>query len=104
MDPLPDLRAQYFALVPPRLIRLPPASSAASAAVQRYLLTHPLDESRWPQPEDGYRRNFWRLMLRQLEVGLEELHVAGNDTAEDCEVVRHHSLSTASHTIRKPLD
>lgn len=71
---LRDIRNQYSALVPPRLIAFPPATALASLESQTYLLSNLLGESRFPQPEDGYRRLFWRMILRYLELGLETAH------------------------------
>jgi hypothetical protein len=69
-----NIRDQYYALVPPRLIRLPPATALASLEGQAYLLSNLLEEVRFPQPEDGYRRLFWRGVLRELELVLSSIH------------------------------
>lgn len=74
---LRDLRNQYFALVPPRLIHQRYQVSPynlASVDGQHYLLTALLEEPRFPQPEDGYRRTFWRGMMRDLEEGLRDIN------------------------------
>lgn len=72
-DPLRLLRQQYFALVPARLLILPSSTTLAKSEGQTYLVQRVLEEESIPQPEDTYRRNFWRVVLRQIEHGLSEL-------------------------------
>lgn len=78
-EAISTIRDQYFALVPARLLRLPPPPTLASSAGQAHLARLLLDERRFPQPEDGYRRLFWRSMLRELESGLRDLEGEADD-------------------------
>jgi hypothetical protein len=77
------LRQQYFALVPARLLRLPASTTLACLEGQAYLISRLLGEIRFPQPEDGYRRLFWRTMIRELEAGLRELEDTAREYGND---------------------
>lgn len=66
---LETLRRQYFALVPPYLLRVPAAVELASAEGQAFLVSRVL-ESDLPSPEAGYQRTFWRRVLPVLEDGV----------------------------------
>ncbi|WOO85566.1 Protein-lysine N-methyltransferase EFM3 [Vanrija pseudolonga] len=65
---LETLRRQYFALVPPYLLRVPAPAELASADAQQFLVSRVL-ESDLPPPEAGYQRTFWRRVLPVLEEG-----------------------------------
>ncbi|WWC61828.1 uncharacterized protein I303_104413 [Kwoniella dejecticola CBS 10117] len=92
MDDLDRLRKQYFSLFPVYLITLPEPQVLASTDAQRYLVSKLLlleDEGALEsegstrrggrQPEDGYRRNFWRKVVDRMEIGLRE---SGDDELE----------------------
>lgn len=62
--------AQYFALVPPYLLRLPSSPALAQPESQRYLVDRLLEEDRYAAPCAGYRKSFWRYLVGQLERGV----------------------------------
>ncbi|KAK4689063.1 hypothetical protein P7C73_g1024, partial [Tremellales sp. Uapishka_1] len=66
---LTTLRRQYFALLPPYLLTLPPSSVLSLPSSQRYLIDHLLSDPYLSafQPEAGYRRTFWRRIIAVLE-------------------------------------
>ncbi|TXT07172.1 hypothetical protein VHUM_03342 [Vanrija humicola] len=66
---LETLRRQYFALVPPYLLRVPAPAELSSADAQAFLVAHLL-ESALPAPDAGYQRTFWRRVLPVLEDGV----------------------------------
>ncbi|KAL1405442.1 hypothetical protein Q8F55_009074 [Vanrija albida] len=68
-SPLETLRRQYFALVPPYLLRVPAAAELSSSEGQAFLVCALL-ESPLPAPDAGYRRTFWRRVLPVLEAGV----------------------------------
>jgi hypothetical protein len=69
---LQSLREQYYALVPPYLLRLPPAEVLGTEEAQTFLVAGILcDEAgELPGPEVGYRRGFWRRVVGVLEEGV----------------------------------
>ncbi|WVW83866.1 hypothetical protein I302_105888 [Kwoniella bestiolae CBS 10118] len=68
---LETLRRQYLSLYPIYLISLPPSQILAAEQSQQYLVNQLLGERY--QPEDEYRRKFWRKVVDGMEVGLREL-------------------------------
>lgn len=61
-----SLRRQYFSLYPPSQLSLPSSTSSLLAKHQSYLSSHLLEE-RYPQPEEGYQRKFWKVIVGRLE-------------------------------------
>lgn len=73
MIALDRLKRQYFALVPPRLIDLPAPETLITEDTQSYLLEELISPQTLRQPEDGYRRLFWRKVIDGLEDGLSRI-------------------------------
>jgi hypothetical protein len=85
--PLETLRRQYFSLLPPRLIDLPPAATLSSIDGQTFLVEQLLQipstseashaakspAMKLQQPENGYKRLFWRKVVQAVEDGLGEV-------------------------------
>ncbi|WWD02929.1 hypothetical protein V865_000972 [Kwoniella europaea PYCC6329] len=65
------LRRQYLSLYPLYLISFPDPSLLADPQSQIYLIDKLLGESY--QPENEYRRKFWRRVVESMEIGLKEL-------------------------------
>lgn len=78
--PLETLRRQYFALVPPYLLHIPPPQLLAEN--QEWLVSN-LITTRYP-PESSYRRQFWRKLLPQIEASIPD--------GDEDQVVRLHTL------------
>lgn len=74
--PLETLRRQFFALVPPYLLRIPDSQVLASPESQQWLVDELIAANRLP--EAGYRRVFWRKVLPVIERGINE----GDEDAE----------------------
>lgn len=79
------LRRQYFSLYPPSQLSLPNPSASLLAKHQSYLISHLL-EDKYPQPEEGYQRKFWKVLVGRLE---EEL---AGESAQREELVSGFSL------------
>ncbi|KAL7421805.1 hypothetical protein Q5752_003576 [Cryptotrichosporon argae] len=77
-DALTTLRRQYYALVPPYLLQIPPPAALASPGAQARLVGL-LDGL---QPEPGYARGFWRRVLPVVEDGVRARSEAGDEDAE----------------------
>lgn len=73
---LEQLRRQYYALVPPYLLRLPPSEVLAGTENQKFLVTRILEDPEFAQrpPEATYRKGFWRKIVTELEEGVKEIH------------------------------
>nr|XP_019010914.1 uncharacterized protein I206_04219 [Kwoniella pini CBS 10737]OCF49695.1 hypothetical protein I206_04219 [Kwoniella pini CBS 10737] len=71
MDPLDKLRRQYFSLYPIYLINLPEPEILVNVNNQNYLIDKLLGNK--IQPEDEYRKKFWRKVLDFMEIGLKKL-------------------------------
>lgn len=84
--PLETLRRQYFALVPPYLLHLPPAALLSPPDAQQWLVSNLVTAPHAPEP--NYRRQFWRKLLPAIEAGIPD---------GDEDVVVSDSLYTTHH-------
>ncbi|WVQ67717.1 uncharacterized protein L199_005921 [Kwoniella botswanensis] len=75
------LRRQYLSLYPLYLISFPAPSLLADPQSQEYLIDKLLGESH--QPENEYRRKFWRRVVESMEIGLKELESQLEFSQED---------------------
>jgi hypothetical protein len=80
---LSELRRQYFSLYPAIFLRLPSTSNLSSSAGQQYLIDHILADERLSvkgkEPERGYRKQFWKRVMKDLEAGVEARVEVGED-------------------------
>ena len=82
---LERFRAQYFALVPAYLLRLPSSAALAQPESQRYLVDRLLEDDRYPAPCPAYRKAFWRYLVGRLERGVNECN-AQSGLSDEVEV------------------
>lgn len=80
---LKELRRQYFSLYPAVFLRLPSSSNLSSSVGQQYLIDHVLADkklsAKGKEPERGYRKQFWKRIMKDLEAGVEARVEAGED-------------------------
>ena len=90
MDPLASLRRQYYALLPPYLLNLPPPDLLIAQESQKWIIEHILNDAVLAStpPEKGYSKLFWRKVVKELEKGLE--------------VNRQHNPSSVSYISKRP--
>ncbi|OCF60565.1 hypothetical protein L486_00200 [Kwoniella mangroviensis CBS 10435] len=78
---LESLRRQYLSLYPLYLISFPEPSLLANPQSQKFLIDKLLGESH--QPENEYRRKFWRRVVESMEIGLKKLESQSEFSEEE---------------------
>ncbi|WRT66322.1 uncharacterized protein IL334_003277 [Kwoniella shivajii] len=80
-DELETLQKQYLSLYPLYLLSIPLPKFLVEMQNQHYLIDELLGERY--QPENEYKRKFWRKVLQVMEMGMKEVEEEGEDENEN---------------------